>query len=166
MIHLFKVLNIKLWRGNRVMWERHNLKNILHTAAQQYALRCLFNTTEASVPSFYYAGLDNRVSPAASDVLSELDTEPATFGYQRVAISSADGFVVSLNDGGLYQATTGVITFNGTGGTWGPVQNVFLATTADNTGVLISTIALDGPHFVGNGEKLTMQFGVSLGDCD
>lgn len=164
MLHLVRVIEAKLWRGDEVVWETSNKLNTLHSLGQKFVLQAIFNTLEAGVPPFFYAGLDNRVEPAESDILSEINTEPAIFGYQRVAVSSSNGFQVSVVDD-VYQATTGVLTFNGTGGTWGPVQNVFLATTNDNSGTLISTIALDGPHFVNDGERLTMRFGIALKDC-
>lgn len=164
MLHLLKVIEAQLWRDGKVVWETRDRPNTLHSLGTKFVLQGLFNTAEVGIPPFYYAGLDNRPSPAVGDLLSGINTEPATFGYQRVAISSSNGFVVSVVDD-VYQATSGVLTFNATGGTWGPVQNVFLATTNDNTGILVSTIQLDGPHFVNDAEKLTLRVGVSLKDC-
>jgi len=151
-------------RFGRVVWHREGIKNLVHLQGEQFCLTALFSTGSMSVPANYYAGLDNRTTPAVSDTLGNLSGEPSQFGYSRQAIASATGFVVALNNDNVYQATTNVLTFNATGGTWGPVSTIFLATTADNSGLLISTANLDGTHHVADGEKLTIRVALTLAD--
>lgn len=163
---LMTVLEIKHFDAQgKLLWEQKNIPNLIHHAAEQYFLSILFSSTEASVPLNYYCGLDNRVSPDASDTLANLSQEPTQFAYARQAVSSTTGFTIGLNTDDIYQATSNVLTFNASGGSWGPVKNVFLATTVNNSGVLLSTAALDGSRFLNDGESTTLRLGLTLRDA-
>jgi len=165
MKHLMTVLEIKhLDRNGKVIWERRGLKNLIHSQGEQYCLTALFNTENQSIPANYFAGLDNRTTPALSDTLANLSQEPTQFGYARQAITSGSGFSIALNSQGVYQATSNILIFNATGGSWGPVRNVFLATSSNNTGKLICTAPLDGPHTVVSGEQMTLRIALTLKD--
>lgn len=165
MRHLMTILEARhLSKSGEVLWGQNIVKNTIHLKGELYCLTALFRTDTTSIPANYYAGLDNRATPASSDTLDNLSQEPTQFSYSRQATSSATGFDVALNNSGVYQATSRVLTFNAVGGTWGPVSNIFLATSVDNTGYLISTAKLDGSHFVGNGEKLTIRMAMTLTD--
>lgn len=160
------VLEIKHFDVNgKLLWEKNNIKNIVHHAAEEYFLNVLFSTTSASVPLNYYCGLDNRTSPDVSDTLANLSQEPTQFGYARQSVSSTTGFTIGLNTDSVYQATSNVLTFVASGGSWGPVKNVFLATTVNNSGVLLSTAALDGSRFLNDGESTTLRLGLTLRDA-
>jgi hypothetical protein len=80
-------------------------------------------------------------------------------------VSSTTGFTIGLNTDDIYQATSNVLTFVASGGSWGPVKNVFLATTVNNSGVLLSTAALDGSRFLNDGESTTLRLGLTLRDA-
>lgn len=163
---LMTVLEIKHFDAQgKLLWEKKHIPNVIHHAAEQYFLSVLFNTTAATVPINYYCGLDNRTSPDASDTLANLSQEPTQFGYTRQAVSSSTGFTVGLNTDSIYQATSNVLTFVASGGSWGPVKNVFLATTVNNSGVLLSTAALDGSRFLNDGESTTLRLGLTLRDA-
>lgn len=151
-------------KNNNCIWEDENLHNIIHKNGEAFCLGALFRTSSTPIPANYYAGLDNRTIPASSDTLSNLSQEPTQFGYARQPISSANGFTIALNDSGINQATSGVVVFTASGGTWGPIKNLFFATTSDNSGTLISTAELGGSHSVNSGERLTLQIALNLRD--
>lgn len=160
-----RVLELKHYsRDGELLWEKDVVPNIIHAEGELYCLTALFTTLVTSIPSNYYAGLDNRTLPARPDTLANLSQEPSQYGYARQPLNSGSGFIVTVNANGVYQATSNVITFVANGGTWGPVKNIFLATSVDNSGRLISTAALDGQHFLSTGEQLTMRLALTLRD--
>jgi hypothetical protein len=166
MTRLLTVKTIRhLGRDGEVLWEQREVPNIWHRGGEVFCLGVLFNSAETALPANYYCGLDNRSSLAVSDTLANLSQEPTQFGYGRQAISSASGFTIDLNEFDVYQATSGVLTFEAVGGTWGPVRNIFLATSLSSGGVLMSTAALDGSRSVADGEKLSLQIGLTLRDA-
>jgi|SRR6185437_6061606 len=163
MRHLLRILEVThLDRNGEVLWYRENIPNLLHDQGELYCLSALFNTSVVSIPEHYYAGLDNRTSPAGSDRLTNLSQEPTQFGYARQAVSSSTGFVIALNSDHIYQATSNVLTFVASGGVWGPVSNIFLTTSLDNTGFLISSASLGGSHSLNAGEQLTIRLALTL----
>lgn len=165
MLHLLRILDIKHWRDGEVVWEASDLPNTLHRTGELYALRGLFATASQDAVPFYYVGMDNRTDIAVNDTITSLSGEPTVNGYQRQAVSAASGFTVTLNESsGHYEAVSGVLTFTASGGTWGPVLNLFLATSNGNSGLLISSVQMDGTHYVSNGESLTVRLGVRLWD--
>jgi len=163
-MHLLKIEEIcHLDEYGKVLWKNNNINNIFHNQGEQFLLNICFNTSAGIVvPSNYYLGLDNRATPALSDTLSNLSQEPTQFGYSRQLISSVNGFTVALNNSGNYQATGNVVVFNASGGSWGPIQNLFLATTVNNTGYLISTAALGQSKTLSSGQSITMRISLSL----
>lgn len=166
MSKLMTVLEVEHWGADGALRHRQSLvPNIWHRQGEAFCVGALFNTSATPIPVNYYCGLDNRVTPAATDTLDSLSQEPSQFGYVRQAVSSSSGFTVTVNASGVYQATTNVLTFVVSGGTWGPVRNIFLTDSATSSGVLISTAALDGPRSVGDGEKLTLRLGLTLRDA-
>ena len=150
--------------GNCI-WEDFDLPNVWHNEGQQFVLSVAFDTDgEFSVPVNYYVGLDDRTTTAVDDTLLDITDEPASNGYARQSISSTSGFVVSLSSTKM-KAISSVINFSASGGPWGPVSQVFLATTSDNSGTLISTVELNGERTVTNGQTLSVRVNLSLGSC-
>ena len=164
MKHLLRVIDIRHYsKDGGLIWQKAETPNVIHADGEFYCLSALFATLVTSIPSNYYAGLDNRGVPARGDTLANLSQEPSQYGYVRQPINSGAGFVISEKSGVFY-ATSNVITFIANGGTWGPVKNIFLSTSLNNGGRLISTAALDGQHYLNNGEQLTMRLALSLRD--
>ena len=89
--------------------------------------------------------------------------EPSTNGYARQSVASSGQFYISLV-GGVYQANSPTISFVATGGSWGPVQNLFLTNKSDNTGVLIASVSLVQSITVVNGQSVSMQMSLALQD--
>ena len=55
-------------------------------------------------------------------------------------------------------------SFTATGSGYGPVSNLFLATTSDNTGILIATAVLSAPITFTNSSSVNMRMRLSLQD--
>ena len=152
-------------KDGNCIWEEYDLPNIWHITGQQFVLSVAFDTDgDFSIPSSYYAGVDARSTLAGDDTLDSITDEPSTNGYARQAISSTTGFSVSLT-GGVMKAVSGLIAFAASGGTWGPVTNMFFATTSDDSGTLITSVALSGSRIVAAGEILTVRVNLSLAGC-
>jgi hypothetical protein len=166
MLHLLKIEEIKhIDKEGNILWQENNLNNIFHANGQLYLLNVAFNTASGVlVPTSYYLGLDNRVTLALSDTLANLSQEPTQFAYARQALSSLNGFEVS-QDTGNYKVTSNVVVFQATGGTWGPVRNIFLTNVASGTGYLISSVPLTTPRTVSDGTIITMKISLSLVNC-
>jgi hypothetical protein len=164
MKHLLTIQEVKHIRENKVIWQAENLKNVLHKQGEEFMLSALFKTTLASVPSFYYLGLDNRSLLQLTDqISSSLSGEPTSNGYTRQPVSSASGFLLE-EVSGIYRATSLVVSFSATGGSWGPVQNIFITDRIDNLGYLIATAPLGSSRTVNSGDIFTLKFGLSLRD--
>jgi hypothetical protein len=155
--------------GN-VIWS-DEIHNLFHDEGEKYFLaRCLatnyagYTATAAMV----YMGLDNRVALAEGDVMPVTD-EPSTFGYARQGLSTS-GIGVGGQDwvitqpAAAFQAKSKQVTFNAAGGAWGPVKNMFIATTSDNSGRLLSSLALTQERTINNGESLTADFTLALSE--
>lgn len=166
MLHLLRILEVKhLDVDGSVIWESRDLPNTLHKTGEEYVLQACFCNAVQGVVDFYYAGMDDRETISVDDTMADVTAEPAAYGYIRQAISSASGFTVSENIAtDHFEAVSGILTFTATGGTWGPVRNLFLATASDEDGILISSVAMDGTHFVSNGQQLTVRIGIRLWD--
>lgn len=161
---IMKVLEIKhLSKTGEVLWEDKNLLNILHTQGEEYILDVIFGG--GTIPDTYYLGLDNRDTIAASDTPNDLTTEPLGDGYVRQPVLSVGEFTFSLTSGGFVQAQTPIVTFVAASGSWGPVNNLWLTTEADNSGLLISTVLLSSEVTLLDGEKVTMRLGLGMRDC-
>jgi hypothetical protein len=163
MDHLLTILQIDHVRNGEVIWQSEKLTNILHNQGEEYMLNALFKTTVVSVPTFYYLGLDNRATLSADDTIASLQGEPTTNGYSRQAVSSATGFTIEEVDG-VSRATSLIVSFTASGGSWGPVSNLFLSNTINNTGYLIATAPLGSSRTLNNGDLVTMRFALSLQD--
>jgi hypothetical protein len=138
------------------------MTSILHDEGEQFLLSTLF--AGVAMPTNLYLGLDNRTTLAASDTLASLVSEPTVNGYARQAVNSASFTVVFT--GGAYQANTPIVTFSATGGSWGPVNNLFLATSSDNSGKLIATVTLNQADLILIATQvMRIRMGLSLRDC-
>lgn len=123
------------------------------------------NSPNTIIPDFYYLGLDNRNSVSATNTLDNtLVGEPSSGGYERQSISSSGIFSINLEDD-HYVATSPIVAFRATVGDWGPVSNLFLCTTNNNTGTLISTAVLGTAVSLTAGDNVTMRIGMRLRGC-
>ena len=159
------VLEIKHYRDNKVIWEEQNIPNIFHESGERFLFSVAFDTDGGyEVPTFYYVGLDNRSVIDYSDDIGSITGEPSGFGYGRQTASSSSGFGITLTEGRI-RATSGILTFSATGGSWSQVSNVFLATSADSSGDLIATSALSSPRTLNSGDHLTVRLKLAFNAC-
>lgn len=152
---------------HKILWEQKNILNMLHNDGEEFVLRSIFlggKTNNAYIPNYYYFGLDNRVSLAASDIMTSLVSEPTTSGYTRVAVASTSNFTLGTNETNT-QISSPIVTFRAVGGSWGPVKNLFLTDASDNTGYLISSVALASSVTLNDGESINLRMSITLKDC-
>lgn len=164
---ILKIIEVKhLDSEGRVLWENNNVHNIMHQDGEEYLLRAAFTGGRVStvIPDSYYLGLDNRSVPAVDDLIDDLIGEPTSNGYERQAVNSSGDFAINF-ESNHFIATSPIVAFRATVGSWGPVGKLFLTDKSDNTGFLISTADLGTIITVSAGESVTMRIGMTLRDC-
>lgn len=114
---------------------------MIHNEGEQYIVQVLFSGEQSL--STLYAGLDDRETLAETDTLADLTDEPSGNGYARevLAVGTAN-FTTAQNVDGDWQVVTRALLFKATGGNVGPVRNIFLATSTDDSGKLIASMVL------------------------
>ncbi len=166
---LMKVLEIRHFNAaGELLWEKFDIRNMLHNTGELFLLQSLFlggPTDNPYIPTSYYLGLDNRDTILAEDTMDEINGEPSTNSYVRQAVSSTTGFSLAVNSNNNYRASTSIVTFRAIGGSWGPVQNIFLTDKIDITGKLISSSNLGNPFSLASGDTISLRMGLSLRDC-
>jgi len=167
---LIKIIEIQhLSKDGEIIWEDHDLYNVLHATGEQFILSAVFagGQTNSVIPSSYYFGLDNRTSLLAADTMSTIasnNSEPTTNGYVRQAVSSDSEFVVTQVSN-VNRATSPIVTFTATGGSWGPISNLFLTDALAFGGFLIASVPLSTALTVSSGESINMRMALALRDC-
>lgn len=169
MQHVITILEIKhLSKDGQILWEAKNLPNTLHTDGEEYMLKAVFTggVTNTFIPASYYFGLDNRVSILAADDMTTISTsnEPSTNGYNRASVSSTGQFSVSVSVSNNI-ATSPVVSFTATGGSFGPIRNMFMTDESTNSGFLIASVPLTTQLTVSSGETIAARMGLVLKDC-
>jgi len=139
------------------------LLNALLDEGEQNILDVYFRNT--NVPAQFYIRLGNNggvpAVPADTTTLAGI-TEVTGTGYsaQLVARNTSDWSAPAL-DAGDYQTESSVETFQNTDASvsWTAADFAYLATTSDNTGLLISAVALSVSRVVlaGNGLSVSIK---------
>ncbi len=164
---IMKIVEITQTRHGKVIWKQENLYNILHSEGEELILKTLFYNDGTLPPTYYYLGLDNRNTIAYADTMSSLIDEPAGSGYSRQQLSSSStgttGWTISVGTS-LHKAVSNIVSFNATG-SYGPVQTLFLTDASDNSGKLISSVALNSAVTMSSGDVLSLRMTLSLKDC-
>lgn len=115
---------------------------VVHTQGLQFLLE-LMNKAQ-SAPTNYYAGLATNASLPKTAVLGS-QTELSGNGYVRPPVAASAVGLVSASDGGDgRKLTSATVQFTAVGGDWSQALTLFLATTIDNTGVLIASGPING----------------------
>jgi len=162
---ILKILEIShLSKDGSILHREEDLKNTIHSVGEELILKILF--AGQSVPANYYVGLDFRSSISKSQSIGDLfGWEPTSNSYSRQAVPSSNFSIVTTTSG--RQANSPSLMFRASGGSWGPVRNIFL-TTALGFGansVLISSVPLSTSITVSDGEIVTMRMGMALSGC-
>ncbi len=139
------------------------LLNALLDEGEQNILDVYFRNT--NVPTQFYIRLGNNggtpAVPADTTTLTGI-TEVTGTGYaaELVARNTTDWGAPAL-DAGDYQIESNVVTFTNTdvSASWTAADFAYLATTSDNTGLLISAVALSVSRVVlaGNGLSVSIK---------
>lgn len=164
---LMKVLNIEhLDVDGTLLWKQSNVRNLLHAQGEKFILDAMFSG-DATIPTNYYLGMDNRSSLARGDTLATVSASEPTgsFGYVRSTVPSSGSFVVTEVDEIVYEAKSPILSFSATGGNWGPVSNLFLTNVLNFSGVLISSVLLSSPITVTDGQTINIRISLGLRDC-
>ena len=162
---LLTILDIKhIAKDGNVLWEDQNLRNILHKEGENLILTSCFQSDPNFPPPFYYFGLDNRTTLSETQTLSDLIFEPTTNGYVRSSVANNEFDVEQIS--GSYRALSPILTFSATGGSFGPIRNLFMTNVAQFSpgGLLISSVPLSNPVTVIDGSSLTVRMALSLRD--
>ena len=160
---IMKVLEAQHIRNNKVIWEDSDLYNMLHAEGQKLILDAVF--AGGSIPSSYYMGLDNRSSLAVADTLASLSAEPSTNGYSRFTASASSDFTIAAESSGNFKSQSVLLTFLASGGSWGPIKNLFMSSSLDGSGKLISSVALSEALTLVDGDIINLRINLSLTDC-
>lgn len=142
-----------------------NIFNRIHLLGEEFVLRSLFAGGE--IPVNYYIGLDSRASISQSDLISDISgVEPTAFGYERQAVRS-DNFAIVAASPTACQADSPTVLFTASGGSWGPVKNVFLCAGLGygSNATLISSASIGQDLVVSSGETVSMRMAMSLSAC-
>jgi hypothetical protein len=165
---LLKVIEVKHIRDGEVIWEERNLHNLLHQDGEEFMLRAVFQggpLENPTIPEYYYLGLDNRQSLSIEDTITDLVGEPAGSGYQRQAVSSETDFAINFETD-HFVATSPIVAFQATVGSWGPVSNLFITDQNDESGYLIATAPMNSGIEVVAGDSVTRRIGLQLRECE
>jgi len=163
---IIKVIEVEhLDVDGKLLWNKQNIKNILHADGEEFILKVLF-TGEEVIPANYFFGLDSRFTISRENDMSDvLGNEPSSNGYTRSVSSSSGSFNITLGTGGAYESSSQILSFSASGGNWGPVRNLFLTNTSGYSGSLISTVPLNSELTVMNGQTINLRTIFSLRDC-
>ncbi len=130
------------------------MASMLHDKGGQYLLQTAFSE-EQTPPVNFYLMLYND-TPAVTDAIADLASEPATNHYERQTVAStAVGCVIAV-DVADYMVTFLQVTFDATGGSWGPVSHAAIVTSADGSGKLIASWELSTPRTLQDGDTLLL----------
>ena len=160
---LMTIDHIECRCGDRLVWESHDLGNILHTNGEAILLEYLFDHQGNATPTFYL-GLDDRTQLSAGQTITDLTGEPSAGGYSRQPLDPASSnFTVELVNG-VNKARSRIVTFNCVGASWGPVTNLFLVSGSGSGAVLVSSVSLPQSSTLNPGEAINLRASLSLRD--
>jgi len=139
---------------------------------QDIAKNSLVNSGELSILSkylredvmdgYFYIGLTGMASIIKTTILSGLTDEVIGADYNRQQIErNITGWPQIILDSGNYMAISKVVSFNA-GGTWTQATKMFLATTLDNTGTLISAADLSTTRTLVENDILDVTYRIKL----
>lgn len=149
--------------GN-IKWEELLVRNLLHDEGERDILQAAFSEAY-SVPVSYFIGLDDRVTIAEGNALTNLAGEPAVGGYARQGVTSDATDWTITQDGGDYQAKSKTVTFTPSGADYPTVRNMFLCDIVSGTaGDLFASVALSQSRIVLDGDSLDTDITIKLSE--
>lgn len=114
-------------------------------------------------PANFYLGLCEDASVAEDAILGDL-TELSGNGYAREVIpaGSITGFTSEVAGTLDWKVTTITVEFEASGGAWNGAIHCFLATSVDDSGVLVAASALSATRTLQDGDKLQVSMVIQL----
>ena len=129
----------------------------VHDAGENRIINILFGATP--VDGAYYLGLYKNPTELAEDaVLSGLD-EPSGGSYVRQVLTRGVANWTIVDDAATYAT---IKTFLSTAA-WGDIWGYFIATSLNNTGVLIATEHFDAAYNIVSGKGIKIQPKITVG---
>lgn len=152
---------IKHVRDGKIIWEETK-QNALTDQGELAILESFFRGAASYTPSVFYVRLCNDALVSTDTLLTVLN-EPSGNGYSGQTVERATvGFpLMELSDGD-YRITSKELTFTATGGNIGPINTVFLATTSDSSGTLLSYLSLSLSRTILSGDSMISQYRIKL----
>lgn len=147
-------------KNNNIIW--HNIvDNAISREGRRLTLLVMFRGTDE--PATFFLRMYND-TPVDTDSLADLTNEASGNGYAPTEITrDGSGWPLEENVSSLVRRLTSEeITFTATGGSWGPVTNVVLATTTDDSGWLVGWAALGASRTLKDGENLKITYAITL----
>lgn len=148
-------------RNGKVIWQDSG-RNGLADAGEEAMLETFFRGRALYEPTEFYVRLCNDTL-VETDTLVTITGEPSANGYAPQLLErSTVGFPTKELDEGDYRIVSKEVTFAASGGDIGPVTTAFMATTSDNSGVLIAFRALSLVRTVIDGDEMVVQMRIKL----
>jgi len=148
-------------KDGEILW-REEKRNALADVGELAVLESFFRGNATYTPTQFYVRLCNDAL-VSTDTLSSILNEPSGNGYSGQLLErSSVGFPLMALSEGDYRTTSKEITFTASGGDIGPVNTVFLATTNDTAGILISYLNLSLSRTVLDGDSMIAQYRIKL----
>jgi len=139
---------------------KDTIKNILVDQGEFLMLDTFFRAL--NTPTTFYVRLCNDIV-AETDTLSSVQNEPSGNGYVAAEVTRDNvGWPTLELNSGDYRVVSKELSYTASGGDIGPVNCAYLATTSDNSGYLISAVALALSRTVVDGDTLYLQLAVKL----
>ena len=141
-------------------------------ADQPWSDNALVDEGEQSILATYFQGAAGPAgfffrlyndTPVDTDTLADLLNEVAGTGYAPIAVARSTGdFPTLALDAGDYMVTSATKQFAATGA-WTDATVLALATSSDNSGLLIAWVALSATRTLQAGDTLDVSMAVKLG---
>jgi hypothetical protein len=148
------VWTIQHIRDGKVIWEQAR-RNALVDEGERNVLLTYFRQENAPTTFYLRLAYDSLLE---TDGLANISNEPVGNGYSAQQLTrDATGWPTIELDAGDYRLTSKEVEFNAVGGNIGPVNVMYLATTSNNTGLLVAFVPLALERTILAGDTLRAQ---------
>lgn len=145
--------------NGRVIW-RGSMKNALVDQGESNMLDTYFRAN--NTPTQFYVRLCNDTI-IETDTLSSVQNEPSGNGYAPALLErSVVGFPTLELDAGDYRVVSKEVSWTASGGDIGPVTSAYIATTLDNSGLLIAAVTLPLERTIVSGSTMYANLRIKL----
>lgn len=140
--------------------EKFKMQNALVDQGERSLLDTYFRSQNA--PSQFFVRLCNDTMDE-TDTLITMQGEPVGNGYvPQILPRSSSGFPTLELEEGDYMIVSRDLEFTAEGGDITQVNTAFLATTFDNSGLLIAFVNLNTPKTINDGNSLIVRFKIKM----